>query len=158
LFIEQFLIYINCFVLKHSKSTVFTRILVITTFWRLEKATFAILNIIMKIVRCNFIFKCIEAVKEFKNGLSFVILQNLTLLSLLAILIILHIRYTVRTIDLVLIDQQSVGKRSLHLMNTVNAKKRWTTIYWRVNKFLKESHVVTRIAKERASFLKINYS
>jgi hypothetical protein len=33
------------------------------------------------------------------------------------------------TIDLVLIDQQSVGKRSLHLMKTVNAKKRWTTIY-----------------------------
>jgi hypothetical protein len=32
-------------------------------------------------------------------------------------------------IDLVLIDQQSVGKRGLHLMNTVNAKKRWTTIY-----------------------------
>jgi hypothetical protein len=32
-------------------------------------------------------------------------------------------------IDLVLIDQQSVGKRSLHLMDTVNAKKRWTTIY-----------------------------
>jgi hypothetical protein len=38
--------------------------------------------------------------------------------------------------DLVLIDQQSVGKRSLHLMDTVNAEKRWTTIYWRVNKFL----------------------
>jgi hypothetical protein len=31
-------------------------------------------------------------------------------------------------IDLVLIDQQSVGKRSLCLMETVNAKKRWTTI------------------------------
>jgi hypothetical protein len=43
------------------------------------------------------------------------------------------------TIDLVLIDQQSVGKRILHLMDTFNAKKRWTTIYWRVN-FLKESH------------------
>jgi hypothetical protein len=50
--------------------------------------------------------------------------------------------------DLVLIDQQSVGKRSLHLMDTVNAKKRWTTIYWRVNKFLKESHIVARFAKE----------
>jgi hypothetical protein len=37
-------------------------------------------------------------------------------------------------------------------MDTVNAKKRWTIIYWRVNKFLKESHVVT----ESASFLKIN--
>jgi hypothetical protein len=49
-------------------------------------------------------------------------------------------------------------------MDTVNAKKRWTTIYWRVNKFLKDSHVVPckrvyvtlRLAKERASFLKIN--
>jgi hypothetical protein len=61
-----------------------------------------------------------------------------------------------KTIDLVLIDQQSVGKRSLHLINNVNAKKRWTTIYWRVNKLLKESHIVTRFAKERASFLKIN--
>jgi hypothetical protein len=31
---------------------------------------------------------------------------------------------------MVLIDQQSVEKRSLHLMDTVNVKKRWTTIYW----------------------------
>jgi hypothetical protein len=31
-------------------------------------------------------------------------------------------------IDLVIIDQHSVGKRSLHLMDTVNAKKGWTTI------------------------------
>jgi hypothetical protein len=53
------------------------------------------------------------------------------------------------SIDLVLIDQQSVGKRSLHLIDTVNAKKRWTTIYWRVNK-LQESHQVTRFAKEHA--------
>jgi hypothetical protein len=37
--------------------------------------------------------------------------------------------YIQTTIDLVLIDQQSVGKRSLHLMDTVSAKKRWTTIY-----------------------------
>jgi hypothetical protein len=59
-------------------------------------------------------------------------------------------------IDLVLIDQQSVGKRSLHLKDTVNAKKRWTIIYWCVNKFLKESHIVTRLVRERASFLKIN--
>jgi hypothetical protein len=59
------------------------------------------------------------------------------------------------TIDLVLIDQQSVGKRSLHLKDTVNAKKRWTTIYWRVNKFLKESHIVTRLAKERELFFDI---
>jgi hypothetical protein len=34
----------------------------------------------------------------------------------------------VSTIDLVLTDQQSLVKRSLHLMDTVNAKKRWTTI------------------------------
>jgi hypothetical protein len=57
-------------------------------------------------------------------------------------------KYTPNTRDLVLIDQQSVGKRSLPLMDTINAKKRWTTIYWRVNKFLKESHTVTRLAKE----------
>jgi hypothetical protein len=29
-------------------------------------------------------------------------------------------------IDSVLIDQQSVGKRSLHLIDTAHAKKRWT--------------------------------
>jgi hypothetical protein len=63
---------------------------------------------------------------------------------------------TDKTIDLVLIDQQSVGKRSRHLMDTVNAKKRWMTIYWGVNKFLKKSHIVTHFAKERASFLIIN--
>jgi hypothetical protein len=56
-----------------------------------------------------------------------------------------------KALDLVLIDQQSVGKRSFHLIDTVNAKKRWTT-----DKFLKKSHVVTRLAKGRASFLKIN--
>jgi hypothetical protein len=39
--------------------------------------------------------------------------------------------------------------------DSVNAKKRWTTIYWCVNKF-KESHIVTRRDKERPSFLKIN--
>jgi hypothetical protein len=38
-------------------------------------------------------------------------------------------------IDLVLIDQQSVGERGLHLMDTVNAKKGCTTIYWLVNNF-----------------------
>jgi hypothetical protein len=32
--------------------------------------------------------------------------------------------------------------------DTVNAKNRRTTIYWRVNKFLKESHIVTRFTKE----------
>jgi hypothetical protein len=46
-----------------------------------------------------------------------------------------QILITLKTIDLVLIDQQSVGKRNLHLIDTVNAKQRWTTIYWRVNKF-----------------------
>jgi hypothetical protein len=55
----------------------------------------------------------------------------------------------VQNIDLVLIDQQSVGKRSVYLMDTVNAKKRWTIIYSRVNKYLKESHKVT---------ITINYS
>jgi hypothetical protein len=30
-----------------------------------------------------------------------------------------------------------VGKRSLHLIDIVNAKKRWETIYWRVNNFWK---------------------
>jgi hypothetical protein len=40
---------------------------------------------------------------------------------------------SITTIDLELTDQQSVGKRSRHLMDTVNAKKRWTTVYWRVN-------------------------
>jgi hypothetical protein len=58
-----------------------------------------------------------------------------------------------KTIDLGLTDQ-SVGKRSLYLMDTVNAKKR-CTIYWRVNKFLKECHLVTRVTKERPSILKI---
>jgi hypothetical protein len=57
---------------------------------------------------------------------------------------------TVGTINLVLIDQQSVGKRSLRLMDTVNAKKRWTTIYWRVKNFFEiVPHSVT-LAKERA--------
>jgi hypothetical protein len=43
----------------------------------------------------------------------------------------------IKVIDLVLIDPQSVGKRTHDLMNTVNAKKRWKTIYWRVNYYLK---------------------
>jgi hypothetical protein len=71
------------------------------------------------------------------------LLSNYCVISLIIVL----------PIDIVLIDQESVGKRSLQLMDTVNAKKRWTTIYWCVNKFFKESHIVTRIAKERASFL-----
>jgi hypothetical protein len=45
--------------------------------------------------------------------------------------------------------------RSLHPMDTVNVKKRWTTIYWRVNKFLKESHEVTRLAKIEHYFWKL---
>jgi hypothetical protein len=57
-------------------------------------------------------------------------------------------------IDLVLTDQQNIGKRRLHLKDTINAKKKWTTFYWRANKFLKESHIVTRFAKERVSFFK----
>jgi hypothetical protein len=32
---------------------------------------------------------------------------------------------------------RSVGKRTHDLMDTVNAKKRWKTICWRVNKHLK---------------------
>jgi hypothetical protein len=56
-------------------------------------------------------------------------------------------------IDLVLIDQQSVGKRSLLVMDTVNAEKRWTIIYWRINKSLKESHIMARLDKKRVSFL-----
>jgi hypothetical protein len=40
-------------------------------------------------------------------------------------------------------------------MDTVNAKNKWTTIYWRVND-LTESHIVTRRANERASFLNMN--
>jgi hypothetical protein len=45
--------------------------------------------------------------------------------------------YMVISIDLVLIDPQSVGKGTHDLMDTVNAKKRWKTICWRVNKYLK---------------------
>jgi hypothetical protein len=59
------------------------------------------------------------------------------------------------SIDLVLIDQQSVGKRSLHLMD-VNGKKRYGDHLLACQQFLKESLKVTRLAYERASFLKIN--
>jgi hypothetical protein len=58
----------------------------------------------------------------------------------------------VLTIDLVLIDPQSVGKRTHDLMDTVNAKKIWKTICWRVNKYLKYRHLLTRFGKEQASF------
>jgi hypothetical protein len=74
----------------------------------------------------------------------------------LDVLIVNQTGWLLTFIDLVLINQQSVGKRSLHLMDTIKAKKGWTIIYWRVHKFLKESYVVTRLAKERVSFLKIN--
>jgi hypothetical protein len=56
------------------------------------------------------------------------------------------------TIDLVLIDPQSVGMRTHDLMDTVNAKKRWKTICWRANKYLKYNHLLARFGKERASF------
>jgi hypothetical protein len=59
---------------------------------------------------------------------------------------------TVETIDLVLIDPQSVGKRTHDLMDTVNAKKRWKTICWRANKYLKYNHLLPRFGKEQASF------
>jgi hypothetical protein len=36
------------------------------------------------------------------------------------------------------------------------AEKEMEDIYWRVNKFLKKDHIVTRFTKERVSFLKIN--
>jgi hypothetical protein len=48
-----------------------------------------------------------------------------------SLLKILHINCMLRGswhIDLVLIDPQSVGKRTHDLMDTVNAKKRWKTI------------------------------
>jgi hypothetical protein len=54
--------------------------------------------------------------------------------------------------DLVLIDPQSVGKRTHDLMDTVNAKKRWKTICWRVNKYLKYNHLLPLFGKEQASF------
>jgi hypothetical protein len=50
---------------------------------------------------------------------------------------ILKYNVCVLPIDLVSIDPQSGEKRNLDLMDTVNAKKGWATIYWRVNKFLK---------------------
>jgi hypothetical protein len=57
-------------------------------------------------------------------------------------------------IDLVLIDQQSVGKRSLHLVDTVNAKKKrpFTGV---LTIFDREPNIA-HPAKEQASFLKIN--
>jgi hypothetical protein len=57
------------------------------------------------------------------------------------------------TIDLVLIDPQSVGKRTHDLMDTVNAKKRWKTICWRVNKFLKYNHYYPALVKNKHHFV-----
>jgi hypothetical protein len=65
-----------------------------------------------------------------------------------------NVTQTDSVMTIVLIDQQSVGKRSLHLMDTVNVKKRWTTMA--CQQFLTESHIVTRFANERASFLNMN--
>jgi hypothetical protein len=48
-----------------------------------------------------------------------------------------YLLLSVIPIDLVLIDPQSMGKRTHDLMDNVNAKKRWKTICWRVNKYLK---------------------
>jgi hypothetical protein len=62
----------------------------------------------------------------------------------------------VQPIDLVLKDQQSVGKRSLHLMATVNAKRRWKTGLLVFQQFWKESNEVTCRADQQTSFLKIN--
>jgi hypothetical protein len=65
-----------------------------------------------------------------------------------------HSSLNIKTIDLVLIDPQSVGKRTHDLMDTVNAKKRWETICRRVNKYLKYNHLLPRNeqSKEQASF------
>jgi hypothetical protein len=64
--------------------------------------------------------------------------------SLTAIIVVL--------IDLVLIDPQSVGKRTHDLTDTVNAKKRWKTICWRAIKYLKYNHLLLRFGTEQASF------
>jgi hypothetical protein len=45
------------------------------------------------------------------------------------------------------------GKEKSPSNGHCQCEKEMDGIYWRVNKFLKESHKVTRLAKERASFL-----
>jgi hypothetical protein len=60
--------------------------------------------------------------------------------------------WSVWNIDLVLIDPKSVGKRTHDPVDTVNAKKRWKTICWRVNKYLKYNHLLPRFGTEQASF------
>jgi hypothetical protein len=49
-----------------------------------------------------------------------------------------------------------VGKRSLNLMGTVNAKRDGRPFTGVSTNFLKVSHEVTRLVKEHASFLKTN--
>jgi hypothetical protein len=49
-------------------------------------------------------------------------IKNLAMLRKIHVTNFFHIKFLGRTIDLVLIDQQSVGKRSLPLIDTVNAK------------------------------------
>jgi hypothetical protein len=49
-----------------------------------------------------------------------------------------------------------VGKRTHDLMYTVNAKNRWKTICWRVNKYLKYNHLLPRFGKEQSIILYIN--
>jgi hypothetical protein len=62
---------------------------------------------------------------------------------------------TVKTIDLVLTDQQSVWKAILHLLDTVNTKKRWKTIYWHVNNFWKLTTLMTFNFLERLTVLSL---
>jgi N-dimethylarginine dimethylaminohydrolase len=54
---------------------------------------------------------------------------------------------SILTIDLVIIDQQSVGKRYLHLMDTVNVKRDDHLLT--CEQFLKESHEVTQLANKK---------
>jgi hypothetical protein len=85
-----------------------------------------------------------------KRGLKL----NLGLKLMLSLLFAKSVTVTasVLSIDLVLIDPQSVGKRTHDLMDTVNAKKRWKTICCRANKYLKYNHLLPRFGTEQASF------
>jgi hypothetical protein len=58
-------------------------------------------------------------------------------------------------IDLVLIDQQRAKEKSSS-DGHCQCEKEMDDHLFRVNEFLKESHIVTRLAKERALFLEIN--
>jgi hypothetical protein len=55
-------------------------------------------------------------------------------------------------IDLVLIDQQSVGNRRLHLMDTVNAEKEINDHLLTGQQFLTESHIVTSLVMSEHHF------